>query len=108
MNMSDLNVTTAPKTATFQMRINPEIKAAVERIYARSGLTMTEAINVFLQRTLTDEEMPVELSPRYRDRLRSAAMLMLTEDLDRRMEANRDGRNLIPEEDVLRELGVAE
>ena len=108
MNMTDLNVTTAPKTATFQMRINPEIKAELERIYARSGLTMTEAINVFLQRTLTDEEMPVELSPRYRDRLHSAMLRLLTEDLDRRVEANRDGRNLIPEEDVLRELGVAE
>ena len=106
--MTTLNVTTAPKTATFQMRINPEVKAEVERICARSGLTLTDAFNVFLQRTLADEEMPIELSPTYRDLMRRAAAIMLTEELDRRIEANRDGQNLIPEEDVLRELGVSE
>ena len=54
MNMTDLNVTTAPKTATFQMRINPEIKAEAERIFAKDGLTMTDAVNMLLQRTLND------------------------------------------------------
>ena len=43
--MQPLNVMNAPKTSTFQMRINPEIKAQVEQIYERSGLTLTDAIN---------------------------------------------------------------
>ena len=33
MNQS-YNVASAPKTATFQMRINPEIKERVEQVYA--------------------------------------------------------------------------
>ena len=33
--MNTINVTSAPKTATFQMRINPEVKQRMEDIYAR-------------------------------------------------------------------------
>lgn len=44
-----MSVATAPKSATFQMRINPEIKERVENIYARCGMTLTDAINVFIQ-----------------------------------------------------------
>ena len=39
--MSTINVTSAPKTATFQMRINPEVKQRMEEIYARQGLSFT-------------------------------------------------------------------
>ena len=106
--MTTLNVTTAPKTATFQMRINPEIKAEVEKIYARSGMTMTDVFNVVLQRSLTEDSMPVELSPAFHDSMRRAAMIMLTEEVDRRIEASRNERNLLSEEEVLQELGVLE
>ena len=34
------NVVTAPKTATFQMRINPEVKRRVEAVYASQGLPL--------------------------------------------------------------------
>ena len=47
--MDSINVTAAPKTATFQMRINPEVKQRVEAIYARQGLTFTDAVNIFIQ-----------------------------------------------------------
>ena len=46
-----LSVATAPKTSTFQMRINPEIKKNVEDIYARAGMTLTDAVNIFLQQS---------------------------------------------------------
>jgi hypothetical protein len=45
MKMPELNVATAPKNGTFQMRINPEVKALVESIYANCGMTLTDAIN---------------------------------------------------------------
>lgn len=32
--MSELSVATAPKSGTFQMRINPEIKERLEKLYA--------------------------------------------------------------------------
>ncbi len=45
--MTQLNVSTAPRTATFQMRVNPEIKRELERVYAQYGLTLSDAVNMF-------------------------------------------------------------
>ena len=56
--MSNINVATAPKTATFQMRINPEIKQELESVYAKNGLTLTDAINVFFQQSLNAGGFP--------------------------------------------------
>ena len=42
-----MNITEAPKTGTFQMRINPEIKQQVESLYAKCGMTLTDAVNAF-------------------------------------------------------------
>ena len=42
-----LNVIDSPKTATFQMRINPQVKKEVESIYANCGMTLTDAFNAF-------------------------------------------------------------
>ena len=53
--MNTINVTSAPKTATFQMRINPEVKQRVEDIYARQGLSFTDAVNIFIQQSLNME-----------------------------------------------------
>ena len=46
------NVSSAPKTTTFQMRMNPEIKQRAEQLYASYGLNLTDAINIFIQQTL--------------------------------------------------------
>ena len=56
MKKTTLTVATAPKTSTFQMRINPEIKAQVEGIYAQCGMTLTDAINAFIQQSINVEE----------------------------------------------------
>ena len=58
--MTELNVLTAPKDVTFQMDINPEIKAEAERVYAQYGLTMEKVFNIVLQRTLVEERIPLD------------------------------------------------
>ena len=45
-------IVNAPKTATFQMRINPEIKNEAERVFSRCGLSFTDAVNLFLQQSI--------------------------------------------------------
>ena len=65
--MSTINVTSAPKTATFQMRINPEVKQRVEEIYARQGLSFTDAVNIFIQQSLNMEGLPFLASPENAD-----------------------------------------
>ena len=51
-------LTKAPKTSTFQFRINPEIRKRAEMVYAECGLTLTEAINIFIQQSLNVEGLP--------------------------------------------------
>ena len=46
---TNLNVAIAPKDSTFQVRINSDIKKAVEDIYAQTGMTLTDAFNTFIQ-----------------------------------------------------------
>jgi addiction module RelB/DinJ family antitoxin len=59
---SRLTVATAPKTSTFQIRVNPEIRKRVEDIYAGCGLTLTDAINLFFQQSLNAEGLPFAIT----------------------------------------------
>ncbi len=47
-----------PKTGTLQLRINPEYKAQVETLFLECGMTLTEAINIFLQMSLKVGGLP--------------------------------------------------
>ena len=75
--MEPINVTSAPKTATFQMRINPDVKKRVEDIYARQGLTFTDAVNIFIQQSLNVEGLPFLASPENEAYLKTKAMQRL-------------------------------
>jgi len=43
------------KTATINMRVNPEIKSSAESIFASLGMTLTEAISVFLHKSVMEK-----------------------------------------------------
>ncbi|MCD8159586.1 MAG: type II toxin-antitoxin system RelB/DinJ family antitoxin [Clostridiales bacterium] len=75
-----LSVATAPKTGTFQMRMNPEIKRQVEEIYAACGMTLTDAINVFLQQSINVGGLPFLVTTNGREALRAQALFLLMED----------------------------
>ena len=60
--MSQLNVTTAPRTTTFHMRMNPEIKSKLEELYAGYGLTLSDAVNMFFQQSLNEGGFPSQIS----------------------------------------------
>ncbi len=98
-----LTVATAPKTATFQMRINPEIKTAVEDIYARCGMTLTDAINIFIQQSLNVEGMPMLITQNSKEAMREQAIQILSTELKKGEESAKKG--LFSQEDILREFG---
>ena len=52
------NVVNEPKTGTFQIRVNPEYKDELERLYADCGMTLTQAINIFFQMSLKTGGLP--------------------------------------------------
>ncbi len=54
------------KTATINMRVSPEVKADAESIFSSLGMTLTEAINVFLHKAIMEGGLPFEVrQPRY-------------------------------------------
>ena len=105
--MDTMNVANAPKTATFQMRINPDIKQQVEEIYARQGLSFTDAVNIFIQQSLNMEGLPFLASPENEEYMKAKAMRRLMAEVEKGWDsAERDG--WVSEEDAYRLLGVDE
>ena len=82
-----LSVATAPKTTTFQMRINDEVKKNVEEIYARSGLTLTDAFNIFLQQTLNMEGLPLLAVADSKAAIKAQAKALLAVELEKGLES---------------------
>jgi DNA-damage-inducible protein J len=105
MDRDDLNVVAAPKTATFQMRINPEIKRRVEAVYAKQGLTLTDAFNVFIQQSLNENGLPFLPSEGNEELMKAKAMRRLLAEAQKGWDsAERDG--WVSEEDAYRILGI--
>ena len=49
------------KTANINMRIDPEFKKKVEKMFNELGLTTTEAINIFLHQSVIQGGLPFEV-----------------------------------------------
>lgn len=105
--MSELRIATAPKTSLFQMRINPELKEQLENLYAENGLTLTDAINVFLQQSLNAGGLPFLVSPDNEAFLKKKAVTKLMADIEKGF-ASAEKSGWISEEEADRILGVTE
>lgn len=54
------------KTAAISMRVDPKLKSDAESIFNSFGLTLTEAINVFLHKSVMEGGLPFDVrQPRY-------------------------------------------
>ena len=102
----NLNVATAPKTGTFQMCINPQIKEQVESIYARCGMTLTDAVNVFIQQSLNGEGMPFLITQNSQEALREQAVFILMKELKKGEDSVRTEADWIAEDEILSEFGA--
>ncbi|MBR6615087.1 MAG: type II toxin-antitoxin system RelB/DinJ family antitoxin [Lachnospiraceae bacterium] len=102
---TNLNVAMAPKDSTFQVRINSEIKKAVEEIYAKTGMTLTDAFNTFIQQSLNVEGLPFIVTKNSKEALKAQSVAMLLMDL-KRAEERTEAEGWIDADDLERELGV--
>ncbi len=100
-----LNVSSMPKTTTFQMRINPEIKKRVEDIYANCGMTLTDAINIFIQQSINIEGLPFLVTQSSKEALREQAITLLMAELKRGEDSVRGDANWVSEEKMLAVFG---
>ncbi len=54
------------KTASLNIRIDPETKAGAEELFGTFGITVTDAVNMFLRQSLMVGGLPFALKqPRY-------------------------------------------
>lgn len=90
------------KTDTFRFRINPELKEKVEDVYQKSGLTLTQAINIFINQSINAGGLPFPVTESNGEYLKAQAMKKLLAEL----EAGKQSGDIIDEADALKMLGV--
>ncbi len=92
-------VSNEPKTGTFQMRINPEYKKQLEELFARCGMTLSEATNVFFQMALTTGGLPFNVNSDPKEILSDRSVTYLEREFRKGLEsAEKDG--WIPEDAI--------
>lgn len=90
--MNAVIVSNEPKTGTFQMRINPEYKRQLEELFARCGMTLSEATNVFFQMSLTIGGLPFNVNSDPRVILSDKSVAYLEEEFRKGLEsADKEG-----------------
>jgi len=103
-----INVANAPKTGTFQMRINPEVRKQVEAVYAAYGLSLTDAVNVFIQQSLNEGGLPFLLSQENAAYMKAKAAARLMAEIQTGWDSVSSDSDWVSEDDAYRRLGVDE
>ena len=52
------------KTTNYNVRLNPEIKAKSEELFSLFGMNLSDAINIFLHKSLLENGLPFEVVAR--------------------------------------------
>ncbi len=64
--LSAFKVKHMAKTANINVRIDPETKSNAEKLFSSFGITITDAINIFLHKSIMEGGLPFEMKqPRY-------------------------------------------
>lgn len=54
------------KTANINIRIDPDTKTSAEELFSSFGITITDAINIFLRKSIMEGGLPFDMKqPRY-------------------------------------------
>ena len=91
-----------PRTDSYHFRINPQIRKEAEELYAKNGISLTQAINIFIQQSLNAGGFPFPVTKDNAEIIRAQAMKRLISEL----EAGRTSGPLVDEEEAWRMLGV--
>lgn len=96
------NVVMAQKNDVFRVRINAEIKQHLEEIYAKTGLTLTDAVNVFFQQSLNVGGFPFAVNAENAEQVKAKALSRLVKEL----EVGQQDKRVHSEAEVYELLGV--
>lgn len=104
--MENINIMTAPKTSTFQMRINPEVKSSLEQMYANCGMTLTDAINVFFQQSMNVGGLPFIVTQSSKEALRDQAIAKLMSAIQAGRNSVKSESDWVTEDEMLARYGI--
>ena len=68
------------RSAVMNLRIEPEIKANAEELFGSFGITVTDAVNIFLRQSLMRDGFPFEIV-RYKPNAVTQAAILEAEQL---------------------------
>lgn len=77
------NIVSAAKTDTFRIRVNPALRTQLEQIYAKNGLTLTDAVNVFFQQSLNAGGFPFSVTEDNAEIVKAKALNRLLKELQK-------------------------
>ena len=97
------NVVSSPKTDMFRFRINPDVRKEVEAVYEKNGLSLTQAINIFIQQSLNTGGLPFQVTDDNAEMLKAKSMERLMKEL----EAGKASGDVVSEEEVYSMLGLS-
>lgn len=98
------NVVTSTKTDMFRMRVNPNVRQELEQVFAKNGLTLTDAVNVFFQQSLNAGGFPFSVTENNAAVVKAKALSRLVKELQK----GDDCAVSYSEEETRRMLGVDE
>ena len=104
MSMQNVNTVNSPKTGSFQMRINPEVKSQAESIFATYGLSLTDAVNIFIQQSLNANGLPFLLSPENAEYMKAKAVQRLMAEIQSGWDSVKSDNDWISEEEAYKLL----
>ena len=96
------NVVSSAKTDVFRIRVNPEVRKSLEAVYAKNGLTLTDAVNVFFQQSLNAGGFPFPVTEGNAEIVRAKSLTRLMKELQK----GDDCAESYTEEEALRMLGA--
>ena len=76
------NVINAQKDDVFRIRMNSEIKNELEEVFAKNGLTLTDAVNVFFQQVLNTGGFPFSVTEDNAEKMKAKALSKLMKELE--------------------------
>ena len=51
-----------PKTSSLNIRLDPEVKSAADGIFSRFGITVADAVNIFLHKAIMTGGLPFDMT----------------------------------------------
>ncbi len=102
--MEEMLVVNAPKDYVYQIRMNSEVKKELEEIYAKCGVTLSDALNIFMQQSLNVGGFPFPVVPDQTEARRKEAARYLTASYRRGLESVKEQGGWIPADEAERML----